>query len=222
MAAALAVTGAGLCARTAARPALARRRGALADGEPTSTPARSPARPVRHRLGPGRTLSRSGAGRPRDAVPQVIVFVVAMAAGMIAARSVALAHATRPPRPTAKVWMSFHLDPLPVPRTFSAESLTNRLFASSSLRDRLASCLVSVDVLIRRAVTSAPSWLGDLSPQRHHLAAVDDDGRAGDVAAGVGREQQQRAVEIAVLAEAADRDVARQRLAAPRSSDSRD
>ena len=46
------------------------------------------------------------------------------------------------------------------------------------------------------------------SAQRDHLAAVAHDGRAGDVAAGVGRQQQQRAVEIAVLAEAADRNVA--------------
>ena len=34
-------------------------------------------------------------------------------------------------------------------------------------------------------------------PQRHHLAAVDHDGRAGDEAAGVRDQQQQRAVEIA-------------------------
>ena len=45
-------------------------------------------------------------------------------------------------------------------------------------------------------------------PQRHHLAAVDHDGGAGDEAAGVGDEQQQRAVEIALLAEAADRNLA--------------
>ena len=60
----------------------------------------------------------------------------------------------------------------------------------------------------------------EVSP-RHHLAAVAHDGRAGDVSAGVGREQQQRAVEIAVLAEAADRNVARERLALPRSTDNR-
>ena len=49
---------------------------------------------------------------------------------------------------------------------------------------------------------------------RHHLPAVDDDRRAGDEAAGVGRQQQQRAVEVARLAEAADRNVALDRRAA--------
>ena len=55
-----------------------------------------------------------------------------------------------------------------------------------------------------------------VSPQRHELPAVDHDRRAGHVAAGVGRQQQQRAVEVAVLAETADRDVARD-LRCPRS-----
>ena len=44
---------------------------------------------------------------------------------------------------------------------------------------------------------------GFLTLNLHHLAAVGDDGGARDVAAGVRREQQERAVEIAVLAEAA-------------------
>ena len=44
--------------------------------------------------------------------------------------------------------------------------------------------------------------------QRHHLAAVGDDGGAGDEAAGVGYEQQKRAVEVARIAEPADRNVA--------------
>ena len=52
-----------------------------------------------------------------------------------------------------------------------------------------------------------------LAAQRDHLAAVDHDRGAGDVASRVGDEQQQGAVEIAVLAEAADRDVAGELLA---------
>src|SRR6185312_10232560 len=40
------------------------------------------------------------------------------------------------------------------------------------------------------------------------LPAVDHDGRAGDVGAGVRHQQQQRAVEIALVAEAAHRDLA--------------
>ena len=52
-----------------------------------------------------------------------------------------------------------------------------------------------------------------LPAHRDHLPAVAHDGRAGHVGAGVRRQQQQRAVEIAVLAEAADRNVAGQLLA---------
>ena len=67
-----------------------------------------------------------------------------------------------------------------------------------------------------------PCGEGDLSsPQRHHLAAVDHDGGAGDEAAGVGDEQQQRAVEIALLAEAADRDLALDRGALLARGDNR-
>src|SRR5664279_2462248 len=47
-----------------------------------------------------------------------------------------------------------------------------------------------------------------LSPDRNDLPAVDHDGGAGDVAAGVRRQQQQCAVKLAVLAEAAGRDFA--------------
>src|SRR5262252_173484 len=47
------------------------------------------------------------------------------------------------------------------------------------------------------------------SAQCHHLAAVDHDGRARDEASGIGGEQEQRPVEIALLAEAAHRDLAR-------------
>src|SRR5262249_2758015 len=47
--------------------------------------------------------------------------------------------------------------------------------------------------------------------QPHHLPGVDHDGGTGHVGAGVRGEQQQRAVEIAVLTETADRDVARHR-----------
>src|SRR5438105_8751963 len=46
-----------------------------------------------------------------------------------------------------------------------------------------------------------------LSPQAHHLAAVDHDGCAGQEAAGVGSQQQQRAVEVALLAEPPGRDL---------------
>src|SRR5262249_30681454 len=54
----------------------------------------------------------------------------------------------------------------------------------------------------------------DASPAyRHHLAAVGDDGCPGDEAAGVGDEQQQRAVEIALHAEAAHRNIALDGLA---------
>src|SRR5262249_2355162 len=49
------------------------------------------------------------------------------------------------------------------------------------------------------------------SAQCHHLAAVDHDGRARDEASGIGGEQEQRAVKIALLAEAAHRDLARDR-----------
>src|SRR5262249_58108811 len=45
--------------------------------------------------------------------------------------------------------------------------------------------------------------------QSRRLAAVDHVGGAGDIAAGVGGEQQQHAIEIARLAEAAGGDVAR-------------
>src|SRR5579863_2643259 len=53
-----------------------------------------------------------------------------------------------------------------------------------------------------------------LTAQRDHLAAVGDDGGAGDKAAGVGDEQQERPIEIAFFAEAADRDFALERCAA--------
>src|SRR5262245_24181320 len=51
-------------------------------------------------------------------------------------------------------------------------------------------------------------WYVGSPPQRHHLPTVDDDGGAGDEAAGVGDEQKQRAVEIALLAEPAHGDLA--------------
>src|SRR5512132_1279016 len=51
--------------------------------------------------------------------------------------------------------------------------------------------------------------------QRHYLAAVDNDGRAGHVASGVGGEQQQRAVEVLRVAKAAHRDLLLHRRAAP-------
>ena len=60
-----------------------------------------------------------------------------------------------------------------------------------------------------------------LTAQRDHLAAVGDDGGAGDEAAGVGDQQQQRPVEIALLAEAADRNFALERCAAFALRDSR-
>src|ERR1700761_8024689 len=44
--------------------------------------------------------------------------------------------------------------------------------------------------------------------QRDHLAAIGDDGGAGDEAAGVGDQKQQRPVKIALLAETADRNFA--------------
>ena len=47
-----------------------------------------------------------------------------------------------------------------------------------------------------------------LPPECHHLAAVDHDGGTRDVAAGIGDQQQQRAVEIAFLAEASYGDFA--------------
>ena len=72
----------------------------------------------------------------------------------------------------------------------------------------------------QRACWPADGWL--IEPRdRHHLPAVDDDRRAGDEAAGVGREQQQRAVEIARLAETAGRNLALDRRARARSRDSR-
>jgi hypothetical protein len=40
-----------------------------------------------------------------------------------------------------------------------------------------------------------------LPPQRHHLAAVGDNRRSGDEAAGIGDEEKERPVEIARLAE---------------------
>src|SRR5713226_9105359 len=46
-----------------------------------------------------------------------------------------------------------------------------------------------------------------LPPQPDHLAAVDHDCRPRHETAGVGGEQQQRAVEIALLAEKAGRDL---------------
>src|SRR5260370_2611583 len=51
-------------------------------------------------------------------------------------------------------------------------------------------------------------WYVRSPPQRHHLPAVDDDGGARDEAAGIGDEQKQRAVEIALLAETAYGDLA--------------
>src|SRR5271166_2529497 len=49
---------------------------------------------------------------------------------------------------------------------------------------------------------------GSSAAQRHHLPAVGDNGRAGDEASSVGGEQQERTVEIALLAETADRNLA--------------
>jgi hypothetical protein len=49
----------------------------------------------------------------------------------------------------------------------------------------------------------------ELAPQPDHLAAVDHDGRARHEPAGIGGEQQQRAVEIALLAQAANRNLSR-------------
>src|SRR5262245_23960433 len=60
----------------------------------------------------------------------------------------------------------------------------------------------------RAACWSSRANLLNSSPaQRHHLAAVDHDRGAGDEAAGVRHQEQQHAVEIALLAEAADRDL---------------
>src|SRR3569832_1331291 len=42
----------------------------------------------------------------------------------------------------------------------------------------------------------------------YHLAAIDDDGRAGHVGAGVRRQQPQRSTEIALIAEASLRHLA--------------
>src|SRR6516162_5499289 len=47
-----------------------------------------------------------------------------------------------------------------------------------------------------------------LAPQRHHLSAIDHNRRARDIAAGLGGKQQQGAVKIMLLAEAADRNLA--------------
>src|SRR5436309_13422057 len=44
--------------------------------------------------------------------------------------------------------------------------------------------------------------------QRHQLAAIDHNGGASDEATGIGSEQKQRSVEVALLAEAADGDFA--------------
>ena len=58
--------------------------------------------------------------------------------------------------------------------------------------------------------------------QRHHLAAVRDNGGAGDEAPGVGDQQQERTVEITLLAEPADRDFALERQRLFRLRDIRD
>ena len=60
-----------------------------------------------------------------------------------------------------------------------------------------------------------------LNPAMHDLAAVDHDGRAGHVAAGIGRQQQQRAVEIAAWPNRPTGMSRVMRLYRPRSSDSR-
>src|SRR5215471_8121072 len=60
-----------------------------------------------------------------------------------------------------------------------------------------------------KSIMAFPSLdAGSSAAQRDHLAAVDHDGGASHVASRIRDEQQERAVEIAVLAEAADRDVA--------------
>src|SRR6476646_8180842 len=51
--------------------------------------------------------------------------------------------------------------------------------------------------------------------QRHHLAAVDDDGRAGHVASGVRGKQQRGSVEVLRVAEPAHGDLLLHRRAAP-------
>src|SRR5712672_3080452 len=52
-----------------------------------------------------------------------------------------------------------------------------------------------------------------LPAQRDHLAAVDHDGGSDDETAGVGHEQQYRAVKVAVLAKPADRNFAPELIA---------
>src|SRR6516162_6060737 len=76
--------------------------------------------------------------------------------------------------------------------------------ASTKARVRRRTSSVS-GVSVKSMVTS--------SPQRDHLAAVDHDGGASNESPGVRGEQQQGAVEVAVAAEAADRDVAGEPLA---------
>ena len=63
------------------------------------------------------------------------------------------------------------------------------------------------------SVKSMPGLL--LLAESNQLPAVDHDGRAGDEAPRVGGEQQKRAVEVALLAEAADRDLARHAAPGP-------
>src|ERR1700744_1605412 len=50
--------------------------------------------------------------------------------------------------------------------------------------------------------------------QGNELTAIGDDGRTGHEAAGIGHEQEERAVEIALLTEPADRNFALDRRAA--------
>src|SRR3954465_109475 len=79
---------------------------------------------------------------------------------------------------------------------------------SSISGDSVKSMLVSL---------SHPRWTPHAGlpspPQSHQLAPVDHDGGPRDEAAGVGDQQQQHSVEIALLAETADGDLAFDRRA---------
>src|SRR4029077_1121340 len=61
---------------------------------------------------------------------------------------------------------------------------------------------------VKSIMASSLAWDLVSAAQRDHLAAVDHDRGACDIASRIRGEQQERAVEVAVLAEAADRDVA--------------
>src|SRR5664279_5871997 len=91
---------------------------------------------------------------------------------------------------------------------FSGSDSSGSTCSSTKARTRRRMSSISGE-----SVKSMGRSLIPLSPDRHHLPAIDHDGGAGDVAAGVGGEQEQRAVEIAVLAEAAHRYSALERLA---------